>query len=220
MDFNLIELSEDQSKVAQVSKQENLDRILAKHTKALSIDLKRAGGKLISRPQVGRVAVHPVTQTDYNCRKFALLHLIRNPQLTDARYPLANSWKSLYPHIPYNERATNWGLSKTDRQEIKDVMKAEGVWKHVELTRVRHIIDRVHTYYMENKVITLEKRIKVLELQLADNGNVWYRGIEIVKLARTFKVTVQGVTIETRHGTFDKLFEFLGQVDDRLAGDV
>ncbi len=201
----------------QAIKQATYDEIVARHTLALQKELGNNGGKLISRPQAARVAVNPVSQMEYNCRKYALLNIIRNVELSETRYPLADSWRTLYPNIPYNEKATNWNLSKGDREELIAVMKEEGVWKHTELTRVKHFIERVHTYHLANKVIALEKRVKTLELQLADNGNIWYRGVEIIKLARTFKVTIGEVVIETRHGTFDKLFEFLTNIDARLS---
>jgi len=201
----------------QAARQAVIDEIVARKTEEMRIELQQQGSKLVTRPMAARVATNPVSQMEYNCRKYALLNIIRNPELTESRYPLADSWKALYPEIPYNDKATNWPLSKKDREDLIATMKEEGSWKHTELTRVKHFIERIHTYHLANKVTELEHRVKVLELQLADNGNIWYKGVEIVKLARTFKVVVGETVIETRHGTFDKLFEFLGQIDERLA---
>ena len=206
--------SEEERRAQKVA---TLKEIQARHMLAMKKELHMHGGKVLNDAQLVHEAVNPVSQQEYNCRKFALLNIIRNPELAESRYPLADSWKALYPHIEYNDKATNWKLSKKDREDLIAEMKKEGVWKHTELTRVKHFIERVRTYYLANKVIELEKRVKTLELQLADNGNIWYNGVEIVKLARTFKVVVGETTIETRHGTFDKLFEFLGQIDERLA---
>ena len=217
MDFDTLEVGEDLSAVTQKSKQAALDEIVARHTASLRKELQYQGGKLISNPQVNRVAVNPVSQMEYNCRKFALLNIIRNPELSESRYPLSDSWHALYPHIPYRDKATNWNISKHDKIELVAALKEAGSWKHVELTKVRHFIERVDSYYKTIKILALEKRIKTLELQLEDNGNIWYRGVEIVKVARTFRVVVDGVTFETRHGTFDKLFEFLSKIDNRLT---
>lgn len=216
MDFETFTYTESPTEVSE-AKQAILNEIIARKTEELRKELHQQGSKLIIAPTAARVATNPVSQMEYDCRKYALLNIIRNPELTESRYPLADSWKTLYPHIPYNDKATNWPLSKMDRKELISVMKEEGVWKHTELTRVKHFIERVHTYHLANKVIELEHRVKVLELQLADNGNIWYKGVEIIKLARTFKVVIGETVLETRHGTFDKLFEFLRQIDERLS---
>ncbi len=216
-DFDFTTLDPQESeKERRETKAKTLYEIQARHMRAMRKELHMHGGKVLNDAQLVREAANPVSQMEYNCRKFALLNIIRNPELSAVKNPLANSWKTLYPSIPYNIKATNWNIRKADREFLIEEMKKEGVWKHTELMKVQHFVDRVHTYYLANKVIDLEKRVKTLELQLADNGNIWYSGVEIVKLARTFKVVVGETTIETRHGTFDKLFDFLGQIDERL----
>lgn len=215
MDFNNAYIQESAEDI-QKTKAATHFEIQTRHMLAMKKELRLHGGKVLYDAQLVRSALNPVSQMEYNCRKYALLNIIRNPELAARRYPLAESWKQV-SNEPYNDKATNWKLSKKDREDLIVVMKEEGVWKHTELTRVKHFIDRVNTYYLAHKVLELEKRVKTLELQLADNGNIWYKGVEIVKLARTFKVIVNETTIETRHGTFDKLFEFLGQIDKRLT---
>ena len=214
MDFNNVDIQETAEDVQQAKAATHFE-IQARHMLAMKKELHMHGGKVLYDAQLVRSALNPVSQREYNSRKFALLNIIRNPELAAKRYPLAESWKQV-SNEPYNDKATNWKLSKKDREDLIVVMKEEGVWKHTELTRVKHFIERCNTYYLANKVLELEKRVKTLELQLADNGNIWYRGVEIVKLARTFKAVVGETTIETRHGTFDKLFDFLQQIDKSL----
>ena len=215
MDFNNLELGDD---LQTCNKQADMNAYIAEQNARMRKEMQQMfGQKLIIAAQAPIIAVNPVTQQEYDCRLYALLNIIKNPELSTERYPLASTWKKLYPHIPYNEKATNWKLSKKDRETLIAEMRVQGSYKYVELTRVRHFIERVHTHYLANQVIDLTKRIKVLELQQVDNGNIWYQGVEIVKLARTFKVIIGETSIETRHGTFDKLFEFLGQIDERLS---
>lgn len=216
MDFNTFVPSETPEDITD-AKQAILDEIVARKTEELRIELHRQGSKLVTKPMAARAATNPVSQMDYNCRKYALLNIIRNPELTEERYPLADSWKALYPNIPYNDKATSWKLSTLDKEALRQELKDEGIYKRGTYNTVQDFLARIKTYHLENKVLKLEQRVKVLELQLADNGNIWYKGVEIIKLARTFKVTVGETVIETRHGTFDKLFEFLGQIDERLA---
>lgn len=214
MDFTTLEIGDD---LQACTKQAEMNAYIAEQNAKMRKDMQQMfGQKLIIAAQAPIIAANPVTQQEYNCRLYALLNIIRNPVLTTERYPLANSWKTLYPHIPYNEKATNWKISKKDRDTLIAEMKVQGSYKYIELIRVRHFVERVNTHYLANQVIDLTKRVKVLELQKVDNGNIWYQGVEIVKLARTFKVVVGEKSIETRHGTFDKLFEFLGQIDEIL----
>jgi len=133
MDWNTLEIGEDLTAVTQKSKQAALDEIVARHTASLRKELQYQGGKLVSNPQVNRVAVNPVSQMDYNCRLYALLNIIRNPELSIERYPLANSWKMLYPRIPYREKATNWNISKKDAATMKALMKELNVYRTVSI---------------------------------------------------------------------------------------
>ena len=214
MDFTTLELGEN---LAEENNQADRDAWQAEQIARMNKEsMRKFGVRPISTVQLPRVAANPVKQEEYNARLYTLKHIIRNPELTEQKYPLADTWKEVYPHIPYNGKATNWKISKLDAATLKQLMQDEGVYKKFRMDSVASILARVKAHYLSEKVLKLERRVSVLELQLADNGNVWYRGIELVKLNKTFKVTLNGVVMETRHGTFDKLFKFLEQIDERL----
>ena len=215
MDFNNIDIGEDLSAVTQASKQATHDEIIARHTAALAKELHQQGGKLIQRPQAARVAVNPVSQMEYNSRKHALLNIIRNPELSAARYPLAESWRQISKE-PYNDKATNWKISKHDATDIVALMKELGVYKRFKLAGAASIIAIVKDYYQSQQINILKERIKTLELMISDTGSIWYSGVEIQRHTRQFKVVVHGTVLTTRHGTFDKLLDFLRQIDEKL----
>jgi hypothetical protein len=213
IDFNNIEIGEDLSKDSHsaVEAQEFMDL-----QKQLRIHAKKYNRKIISDVQMSRDATNPITSEQYNARLYTMMHIIRNPEYSNKRYPLKDTWSELYT-IPYPEKMTSTPWSKNHRDKLKELLKSEGMYKHVEYSKTRHFVERVNAHYMSNKVLKLEAKITALELQLSDSGNIWYRGIEIVRQSRHFKVEVNGNTFTTRHGTFDKLLEFLKQIDERLS---
>ena len=214
MDFNTLytgeDLSTDTSSAVFAAERLRLE-------KELRILAKTHGKKLLSTPMFSREAVNPVTQLEYNTRLYTLLHIIRNPELTEQRYPLADTWKSTYTHVPYNEKATNWKLSKKDREAIVTLLKELGMYKRFVCDSVKSVIDRVTDYYKTQKISMLEEKVKTLELRLEDNGNIWYRGVEIKKISRVYKVVIGDFELSTRHGTFDKMEDYLSQIDKLLG---
>lgn len=220
MDGIVFEQLEDLTEV----KQAELDAWVAEQNAKLRKEAMQKFGKApISDVRLPRIAKNEVTQLEYDARLYSLLHIIRNPELTDDKTPLATAWRQLYAHISYNKYATNWKISKHHREVIKDALKSAGMYKRFAIDSVAAVINRVSTHYntqrrleMEKENSELKKELRELRLLIEDSGDMVYRGVTIKKLSRTFKVEVGDFTLETRHGTFDKLDEFLRQVDKLL----
>jgi len=187
--------------------------------------LQKFGVMPISKVILPRVAANPVTQQEYNCRLYALLNIVRTPELSDARYPLSESWQALYPNIPYNSKATNWKISKKDSLTILNLMKELGVYKRFRMDGVASVVREVHRHHqtqeierMTNELEQKDEHIRKLELLINnESGNMTYRGVKITRLARTFKAEMGDFVLTTRHGTFDKMNQFLEQIDKLLA---
>lgn len=214
MDFNSIKISED---LSQDSHSAVEAAEFADLQKQLRIHAKKYNRTMIVAPQMSKEAANPVSQMEYNARLYALLHIIRNPEKADTRYPLADAWKELYPHIPYNDKATNWNISKQDRTTIVDLLKELGMYKRFVCDSTKAVIQRVSDYYKTQRIVMLEEKVRTLELQLVDNGDILYRGITIKRLTRVYKAQIGDFVLEARHGTFDKMDDFLKQIDKNLA---
>ena len=214
IDFNTLDTGEDLSTDSH-SAVFTAERLRLE--KELRILAQTHGKKLLSKPMFSREAANPVTQLEYNTRLYTLLHIIRNPELTEQRNPLADTWKTTYTHVPYNDKATNWNISKKDRESIVTLLKELGMYKRFVCDSVKSVIERVTDYYKTQKISMLEEKVRTLELRLEDNGNIWYRGVEIKKLARVYKVVIGDFELSTRHGTFEKMDDFLKQVDKLLG---
>tara|TARA_R110002020_G_scaffold392080_1_gene602418 strand:- start:260 stop:907 length:648 start_codon:yes stop_codon:yes gene_type:complete len=215
MDFTNIDLGEDlgteHNQVERDAWQAEQEARIRKES------LQKFGVAPISKVQLPRVAANPVTQQEYNTRLFTLLNIIREPKRAANRYPLSDTWKELYPMIPYNDKATNWKISKKDAETIINEMKAHGVYKRFRMDGVASVIARVKEHYQTTRINELEDRVTKLELMLSEDGSVWYKGIEIKRLARTFQATIGDSVISTRHGTFDKMSAFLADIDKLIV---
>ena len=220
IDFNNIEIGEDLTAITQASKQATHDEIIARHTTALAKELHQQGGKLIQRPQAARVAVNPVSQMEYNSRKHALLNIIRNAELSIVRYPLAESWRQI-SNEPYNDKATNWKISKHDAQDIIDEMKKLGVYKRFRMDGVASIITVVKDYYktkvMEEQAMTIkdqEDKLHKYEVMFDKSSeDIWYKGHQIKRLTRKYAVSIGGVDMSVPLNGIDKLFAIFKHID-------
>lgn len=161
MDFESFN-TEDLTAKTQASKQATSDEIIARHTLALSKELHQNGSKLITRPQASRVAVNPVSQTEYDCRLYALLNIVRNAELANTRYPLAESWKTLYPHIPYNDKATNWGFRDHHKDMVLNLMKELGVWRRFRWEGSKSVVAVMKDIH---KTQVIDEQAKLIEEQ-------------------------------------------------------
>lgn len=138
MDFNNLEIGEN---LAETNRQAEMDADIAKLNADARILMKsKYGVPLINTLQAPRVAVNPVTQEEYNCRLYALLNIIRNPELANDRYPLATSWKTMYPNIEYNDKATNWKFSKKDKDTVIEIMKELAVYRRFKFEGVSSVV--------------------------------------------------------------------------------
>lgn len=212
IDFNNLFTGEDLSvdNKSDVAKQEK-----AELDKQYRIWSKKHAIPIITNTVVGKRAANPITQEVYNARLFTLLHIIRNPHLAEQKYPLHDTWVDKFT-VEYNSKMTSLLLAPKHKERIIDLMKELGVYKRFSCKYPKDVIAVVLDFHKSQQINTLQARVTALELQMEDNGNIWYRGVEIVRQSRAFKVTVNGNTFTTRHGTFDKLLEFLKQIDERL----
>jgi hypothetical protein len=213
IDFNTLETGEDLSKDSHsaVEAQE-----FAEANKKYRILCKKYNRTLIAPPMVSRDAVNPVTSEQYNARLYVVSHIIRNPELTDVRYPVRDTWNTMYPHIPYPDKITSIPWSKAHKIKLKDLMKEQGVWKHVEFSKTRHYIERVSSHYKDTKLANLEREISKLQEYVMvldkDSKDIWYKGHVIKRTSRELRTEVNGVKMTVPLKAIDKLFEIFDQI--------
>ncbi len=218
-DFNTLDLGED---LTTRNRQAEIDAVVAQANVTLRKQLNNQFGvKLINSAQAPRIAANPVSQQEYNCRLYALLNIIRNPELTEERYPLAHSWKTLYPAIAYNEKATNWKISKRDRETIKNLLKELKMYGRLAIESVKDVVGLV-TDFRKTQVIQeqaamlqeQDKQLKTYQMLVDDSDSIWYKGYEIKRLTRKYQVIAGGVELCVPLSGVDKLFNMLHTLDN------
>ena len=211
IDFNNLDTGEDLSKGPSQSAVRDSD--IAAYLKAGRILSKKHGMKVSTF--VSREAANPVSQVEYSTRLYTLMHIIKNPELTELKNPLAETWQKNYT-LPYNDKATNWGFGAKDRETIVTLLKERSMYKRFVCDSVKAILLRVSDYYKTNKIMLLQEEVRTLQLKLVDNGDILYRGVTIRRLAREYKAQIGDFVLTARHGTFDKMDEFLKQIDRNI----
>lgn len=218
MDFDNIEIGED---LSEVNNQADRDAWQAEQIARMNKEsMQKFGVKPISTVQLPRVAANPVTQTEYNTRLYSILKIIENPELANERYPLATTWKKFYK-TPYNDKATNWKISKKDAATIIAKMKEEGVYKRFRMDGVASIIAVVKDFHktmvIKEQAMTIkdqEDRLKAFELMLDPKStDIYYRGHHIKRLTRKYSVKIAGLEMTMPHNAIDKMFAVFAAID-------
>jgi len=202
-----------QARVAKLTKEANTE--LAKKLK------QQEGVVLVFGATAPRVALVPKTQDEWNARLYSLLTIIRQPERVDKAYPLSNTWKELYPHIPYNGKATNWAISEKDTATIINLLKELGMYKRFSCSSVKNVIALVtdfrKTQIIKEQAAMIEEqsdKLKQYELLVdPESDSIWYKGHEIKRLSREYSVNVGGIKMTIPLKGIDKLFVICQHID-------
>jgi len=226
MDFNDIEIGEN---LSEVNNQADRDAWQADQIARLNKESMRMFGcKPISTVQLPRVAANPVSQQEYNTRLFSLLNMIKDTSLSMSRYPLADTWKALYPHIPYNDKATNWKISKKDMETIVNKMKDEGIYKRLRRTDgvagvVAVIKDAHKTKVIEDQArLIAEQDERIQNYQFLMDGTedrIIYKGhiMPYSTKHRGYHITLGGKKLVVSQKNIEKLqsvFDFIDMFEE------
>ena len=213
----------------QAAKQAAIDEITARHTAALRKELHQQGVALLHTPKAARVAAVPVTQTEYDCRLYSLLHIIRNLECTEHTYPLSTVWKELYPAIPYNDKATNWNISKVDKDKIVGLMKELKIYRRFKCDTVNDVLTILKLVHNERKLADMSKQLQEQENRIAKyefmlNGaddTIVYRGHVLTYSSheRAYFIKLGDKKYKISKGNIEKLqllFDTIDMFEDNL----
>ena len=214
MDFNNLETGEDLSKRDSHSAVEAQE--FQELQKKLRIHAKKYNRKIISDVFMSRDAVNPITAEQYNTRLYVLRQIISNPELSGRRYPVKEVWAEFYPQVPYPEKITSTPWSKAHKDNLKDLMKDVGIWKHVEFSKTRHYIERVNAYYKDTRIGELVAEVEQLKEYVMvldkESKDIIYKGHIIKRTSRELRTVVNGVKMSVPLKAIDKLFEIFDAV--------
>jgi len=226
MDFTNLDLGEDLSKN---NNQADRDVWQAEQQARIHKEsLQRFGVAPISKIQLPRVAENPVTQLEYNTRLYSILNMIWDTSHTEKTYPLADTWKELYPHVQYNPKATNWKISAKDTDRITKEMLDYGIKpKFRKIDGVRGVIDVITDAHKTNiiseqakKLALQDERIRNYEFLLDGvKDQIVYRGHVLPYSAkhRGYHLTLGGKKLVVSQKNVEKLqsvFDFIDLFED------
>lgn len=204
IDFHSLDTGEDHSK--EDSESLRAQTALAEWQKQGRVLSKTFGIKTSS--WVAQRGVK-VGQDMYNTRLYALLHIVRNPDLADVHGAFKKAWEVVAPHVPFNNKMTSKTIGTKDRARIKVLCKEEGIKHGFKCEVVKDVIAAVKDHYKTQRINELEQ--KQLTLTMLDNGNIDYNGILFIKGSRDYVATTRK-TSKIRLGVIEKLQEVLKEV--------
>ena len=199
-----------------------------KHMQALRQELYQQGASIRSDATVNSVREQSISQELYIARMYVLKFIINNPELTESRTVVNDVWVKLYPHLPYAKWVTNQALGKRDKETLRTLLKELDIRKAGTMQNVSDVVRIVNIHYKQQKLhdLTLaaeakDAKIRSLELKVTtdsvgDTKSIWYRGVEIKRLSRTYKARVGNLDVIHRHSTIDPLIELLDSLDKLL----
>lgn len=223
--FNFVQSDEEKQEeitAEQNAKQARIAKLVEASNLELAKQLKRQEGvPLLFGATAPRVAANPVGQEEWNARLYSLTAIIRQPERTDVAYPMATTWKELYPHIPYNGKATNWKISGKNKELIKNLLVELGMYKRISMDTVKDVIavvkDFRKTQIIKEQAAMLKAQdatIRKFELMVdTTSNNFWYKGHEIKRLTRKYSVNVGGIDMSVPLNGIDKLFDIFAHID-------
>lgn len=227
MDFSDIDMSVDKIE-EQESKNKVANDIVRKHMAALKDELYKNGASIKVEATANNVRVNSISQELYIARMYVLRKIIREPELTESRTVVSDLWKEMYPHFEYKRWIVDQVLGKRDKATLREWLKGEGIRKKgqlqttgdlVRIVKIHHQQETIQ--YMSSKLTEQDEKIRTLELKLekdieGNTSSIWYRGIEIKRLKRTFKAKVGDVELTHRHGVIDGVVSLLESLDKLL----
>lgn len=227
MDFSDIDMSVDKVE-EQESKNKVANDIVRKHMAALKDELYKNGASIKTEATANNVRVNSISQELYIARMYVLRKIIREPELTESRTVVSDLWKEMYPHFEYKRWIVDQALGKRDKAALREWLKGEGIRKKgqlqttgdlVRIVKIHHQQETIQ--YMSSKLTEQDEKIRTLELKLekdieGNTSSIWYRGIEIKRLKRTFKAKVGDVELTHRHGVIDGVVSLLESLDKLL----
>jgi hypothetical protein len=218
IDFNNLKTGED------LSVDNSSDVFNCEHqrlAKELRILCKQHGKKVILPAQVSREAKVSVPQIAYDTRLHTLLHIIRNPELTDRRYPLADTWKDNFPSVPYNSYATSWNISDLHKKKLIDELVKQDMYKRFRFSSIQDLIKFVYDYYKDTRYTRLEEQLEKANAKLAkyefiinhESQNMVYKGVEFKYTTRGWKANVGGIEVKIPTNAIQRLLSVFQMID-------
>lgn len=213
-------------------KQNNAQATVNKHMAAMRQELYSQGASIRTEATVNSVRETVVSQEMYIARMYVLKFIVNNPSVTESRTCVFDTWQELYPHLPYAKWVTNQLLGKRDKSELRVFLKDADIRKSGTLQTVSDVVRIVNIHYKQQKLNDLEldsqakdAKIRSLELKVTtdsvgDTRSIWYRGIEIKRLSRTYKARVGDLDVIHRHSTIDPLIGLLEGLDKLIDGSI
>jgi len=205
IDFNNLDTGEDHSKADSETLRATM--LLAEWQKQGRILSKQLGRKIGSWVAPEGVKVG---QDMYNTRLYALLYIVRNPELADVHGAFSKAWKEVAPHVTFNNKMTSKTIGAKDRARIKMLCKEEGIKHGFKCEFTNDVINAVKDHYKTQRISELEEQQKLTLTLLAD-GNIDYNGILFLKGTRDYVATTRKTT-KIRLGVIDKLKEVLKEI--------
>ena len=216
MDFNNLELGEDLSVDVQQSKQKQADQIMAEMNAETAKRLKQIGMKLVQPAFANRVALKPVSQDQYNARRFVLRAILRDPQRALARYPMKEAWAEMYKGIPYWDKATSAQLQPFERAELKEFSKEVGTYSRQPLKTVQDFIRMAEMAYKTERLATVTAQLQEYRYLMDKEANaIIYKG-HILKYSsreRAYLLKLGTKTLKITEGNVRKQQEVFEAID-------
>jgi hypothetical protein len=156
------------------------------------------------------------SQLDYDGRLYTLLSIIDEPILSNRYDALKHAYTLRHGDLPYNPKLTSLRLSGKHITILNERCVSRGIKPPKKPSYSKDYIDVIKAAYMLNRVQELERENVKLKQLLYDNTSIWYRGVEIKRLTRRYKCTIDGVDLTTGLSTFEKLDEYLIKIDKLL----
>jgi hypothetical protein len=224
MDFSLSDLDpiEDYTTLAsnQISMEtkSRLDEFkatLAKQQQANAAEARQLGVELLGTQFVSGTG-NKTTDLEYNCRLYSVLAMVKDIRLANRQGALSKTWQELYPDIPYNNKMTSKKVSSKHSELIIQALKDNDMYKRFRFNLIGDVIDLIkeHAMLQELKQLRKEKDLTVVELELSTDGTLYYNGVEIKKLTRCYRVTLNGCSIQTTHKSIEDLLSVVKFIEE------
>ena len=212
--FECIENIENiKHKEASTKREEFIKRITQQQLSDANL-ARQLGFELVGRLQVVGTG-NKTPEIDFNCRLYSVLAIIDKPELANRNGALSATWKELYIDIPYNNHITSKFVSKRDKATITQALKDAGMYKRFKFDSIGAVIKLIKQHAINTELQELRdaNKLRTVTLDIGDNGNLFYHGVEIHKLTRTYKVDIGGASIKMPHSSLDKLMTLIDFID-------
>ena len=204
----------------QVGKQAHADKIMKEMNAETAKRLKQIGMKLVQPAFANRLAKNPVTQEQYNARRFVIRAILREPQRALTRYPIKDTWAEMYKHVPYWDKATSAQLQQFERLELKEFSKEVGVYSRKPLKTVQDFILLAELAYKTEKLEAVTAQLQEYRYLMDKEANaIIYKG-HILKYSsreRAYLLKLGTKTLKITEGNVRKQQEVFEAIDQLEA---